>query len=62
METIELNIRDVPITGKMSYLIGNFKIDRDEYWALTDTERQTLHDIHDPDSRAMVFNPKFIKE
>lgn len=62
METIELNIGDIPITGRMSYLIGNFRIDRDEYWSLTDSERQKLHDIHDPDSRAMVFNPKFIKE
>lgn len=29
---------------------------------MTDSERQKLHDIHNPGSRAMVFNPKFIKE
>lgn len=61
MKTVNLNPPITPITGRMSYLIGNFKIDREEYWSLTDNERQELHDKHNAGSKAMPFDLKFTK-
>jgi hypothetical protein len=46
-------------TGTMSYMIGNHKIVRDDYWNMTDDERQALHDQYDSGSKAMEFDPKF---
>lgn len=60
MPEVELTIVDKPlVSGYMKYQIGNFKIDRDEYWFLTDKERQDLHDKHNPGSKAIPFNPMF---
>ena len=57
---VELTIGDKPlVTGYMKYMIGNFRIDRDEYWFLTDAERQALHDKYNPGSKAIPFDPKF---
>jgi len=50
------------VSGYMKHLIGTFRIDRDEYWRLTDAERQALHDKHDPGSKAAQFNPMFAEK
>jgi hypothetical protein len=60
---VKLNIVDKPlITGYMKYLIDNFKIDRDEYWRLTDKQRQDLHDKYNPGSLAIPFDPMFAEK
>jgi hypothetical protein len=56
---VTLTIPDKPITGRMGYRIGNFTVDREEYWKITDAERQALHDKHNPGSKAIPFDPKF---
>ena len=57
---VELKIGSNPlVTGYMKYMIGNHRIDRDEYWRLTDDERQALHDKHAPGTKAIPFNPQF---
>ena len=50
------------LTGKMSYLIGYHKIDRDEYWRMNDAERQALHDQHNSGSKAIPFDPIFAEK
>jgi hypothetical protein len=71
IENIDIGIPEVELTitpeskfiiGKMLYRIGTFFIDRDEYWNITDVERQALHDRHDPGSKAIPFNPKFAEQ
>lgn len=65
MNTITLEIDGKPqkvITGKMSYLIGYHTIDRDEYWRMTDAERQSLHDQHNSGSKAIPFDPRFAEK
>lgn len=59
---VSLTVSDEPIVGRMRYLIGNFRIDRDEYWFLTDAERQALHDTHNPGSKAIQFDPRFAEK
>jgi hypothetical protein len=63
MNEVELQIPSKPlVTGYMKYLIGKFKIDRDEYWFLTDAERQALHDEYDSGSKAIPFDPQFAEK
>lgn len=63
VDEVALNIPVTPLTtGRMSYVIGNFKIDRDEYWFLTDAQRQELHDRHNPGSVAIPFDPMFAEK
>jgi len=50
------------ITGRMNYRIGKTTIDRDEYWNMTDANRQAFHDKHNPGSKAMEFDMKFAKK
>ena len=60
---VELQVPSKPlVTGYMKYVIGNFKIDRDEYWNMTDEGRQALHDKHDPGSKAIVFDMRFAEK
>lgn len=60
---VTLNIGSKPlVTGYMKYQIGEFKIDRDEYWLLTDAERQALHDKHNSGSKAIPFHPMFAEK
>lgn len=57
---IELTVSGNPlVSGYMKYMIGNFRIDRDEYWFLTDAARQSLHDKHNPGSKAIPFDSRF---
>ena len=63
VEEVELKITSKPFTsGYMKYAIGNFTIDRDKYWFLTDAERQALHDQYDSGSKAIPFDPKFAEK
>lgn len=48
--------------GLMSYMIGYYKINRDEYWRMTDAERQALHDQHNSGSKAIPFDPQFAEK
>ncbi len=65
MNEVVLTIDGKPqkiLTGKMSYLIGWHTIDRDEYWRMTDAERQALHDTHNSGSKAIPFDPRFAEK
>ena len=59
MKEVDLILREPPITGRMKYRIGNVLIDRDDYWNMTDGERQAFHDRHNPGSKAMIFDMRF---
>jgi hypothetical protein len=60
---IDLKVGSKPIvSGYMKYMIGNFRIDRDEYWFMTDAERQALHDKYNPGSTAIPFDPQFAEK
>lgn len=61
MKTLTIDWSKV-LTGTMSYMIGEHKINRDEYWNMTDAERQSLHDKYNPGSKAMVFDPRFAEK
>lgn len=62
VQTAVLNMSPSPITGRMRQLIGNYTIDRDEFWKLTDAERQALHDKHAPGTKAPAFDPRFAEK
>jgi hypothetical protein len=62
VDDIDLLVVDKPVIGKICYLIGNFRIDRDQYWFLTDAKRQALHDTFNPGSKAIPFDPKFAEK
>ena len=63
MKEVDLKVGSkLLITGYMKYLIGNFRIDRDEYWFLTDEERQSLHDKHAPGTKAIPFDMRFAEK
>lgn len=51
-----------PSGGYMKYTIGDFKIDRDEYWFMTDDERQSLHNKYNSGSKAIPFDPQFAEK
>ena len=57
----DINGRPTPI-GRMYYLIGNKRILREDYWFLTDAERQALHDKYNPGSKAILFDPRFAEK
>lgn len=59
---VELILSDKPLTGRMRQLIGTFTIDRDEFWKLTDAERQALHDKYAPGTKAPAFDPRFAEK
>lgn len=61
MKTLVIDWSKV-LTGTMSYMIGEHKINRDEYWNMTDAERQALHDKYNPGSKAIPFDPKFAEK
>lgn len=70
MENVDIGIPEVElkmgskplVSGYMKYQIGNFRIDRDEYWLLDDAGRQALHDKHNPGSKAIPFDPMFAEK
>jgi hypothetical protein len=65
MNSITLTIDGKPqkvLAGVMSYMIGDYKILRENYWCMTDAERQALHDQHNSGSKAIPFDPRFAEK
>lgn len=47
---------------RMSYMIGELKVNREVYWRLTDAQRQKLHDRFAPGTTAIPFDPRFAEK